>query len=502
MRAIRHRLDVVLVAGALCAAVVASAGAVPPPSSAGAANLVVPLQSTPFDPAPSYEAPCVEGQSRSSTVYEQTFNTIPEERYNSGFSPQSGGTKGARSARSFLSGPAINEFMFLPYQRVPVGARTMLGFTTQGSRQTFARVAVNSVLNDFKTSSKWTGVRIDITEATRDEDGWLSTWFEHRGRSGTSSTLSIDQAEIYRCSDNETQRVAGPDRYATAAQLSEATAGGGPVVYVATGEKFPDALSAAALAGGDDASVLLVRTGSIPASTHSALQRLNPDRIVVVGGEDAVDGTVFRSLRSYAPIVDRVSGTNRYRTSAAISALFDPGVETAFIATGENFPDALSGGALAADRRGPLMLTEKTRLPGSIRSELGRLQPDRIVVFGGPGAVTDAVLDQLAEYVDGGRSAVRRINGATRYDVSANVAREFSRPTSTYLASGEVFADAVVGGAAAGAQGAPLLLTRTDDLPDSVDARLRAIDEADGVVLGGLTRVAPITRDQYGRTLP
>ncbi len=492
----------VLATAALCVSVTASAGQVPAVRSAGAAPTLAPINSSAFVPAPSDQAPCPEGDSRSSTVYAQSFNSIPEARYNSGFSSQPGGTKGARSARSLLSVSAIDEFMFLPYERVPVGARTMLGFTTRGTGDTQARVAVNSVRSSFETTSRWAGVSVDITRATRDEGGWLSTYFEHRGRSGTSSSLSIDQAEIYRCRDNATQRVAGSDRYATAAQLSQRIAPGVSTVFVATGTGFPDALSAAARAGSTDVPLLLVRGDRIPEATASALQRLDPDRIVVVGGERVVGRDVLRRLRSFAPVVDRVSGDNRYKTSAKLSELFDPGVRTAFVATGNNFPDALSGGALAADRGGPMLLTEKAGLPSPIRTELRRLKPQRIVVLGGPRVVSNTVMDQLGRYASGGRSAVRRIDGDDRYETSANVAKEFSSPRRSYLATGGTFADAIVGGAAAGSQGAPLLLTRTDDLPDAVNTRLRAIGEASGVVLGGPRSVAPIARDQYGRTLP
>lgn len=490
--------------GILCAVMGASATATPAPAppSTLAAKVAAPLASTPFEPAPSYQAPCVEGQSRSSTVYSQTFNSIPESRFNSGFSSQPGGTRGERSAKSLLSGAAINEYMFLPYQQVPVGARTMLGFTTKGSGQTFARVGVNSVLTNFDTSSRWRGVSVDITAATRDESGWLSTWFEHRGRSGTSSSLSIDQAEIYRCRTNATQRIGGADRYAVAAKLSETFATRAPVVYVATGENFPDALSAGALAGGTDAPILLAKKASIPSSTRAALRRLEPRRIIIVGGPESVSGDVRTALESYAPVVGRVSGTNRYDVSARVSSRFDRGVDTAFVATGATFPDALAGGALAADRGGPMLLTGKGSIPEDIRAELSRLQPENIVVLGGPASVSNTVLDQLARYAGGGRQAVERIGGADRYEVSANVAKKFTRPSSSYLSNGSAFADAIVGGAAAGSVGAPLLLTRANDLPDVVDARLRSISEAKGVVLGGLASVESIARDQYGRTLP
>lgn len=492
-----------MLVGVLCAVLALSAGAAPTDGSADVAGArPLALATTPFVPSPSYQAPCPEGESRSETVYAETFDTIPEERYNVGFAPSPGGTNGANSAHSELIGAAADEYMFLPYQHVPQGGRTMLGFATRGGGDTRARAAVNSVLTSFPTSSQWTGVRVDITEATNDEDGWLSTWFEHRGVSGTTSSLYIDQAEIYRCRDNRTTRIFGRDRYATAAALTDSVAPGTPVVYVATGQAFPDALSAAALAGSVGAPVVLVRSNSIPAVTAEALRRLDPDTIVVVGGPSAVQDRVLTELGAYASVVERVSGDDRYATSAEISSAFDVGPSTAFVATGRNFPDALSGGALAVDRGGPMLLVNTSSIPGSIAAELERLRPARIVVFGGPGAVEDSVLTELAGYATSGSGSVRRIGGSDRYEVSANIAAEFAAPAGSYVATGTTFADAIAGGVVAGASGAPLLLTRPNDLPNVVDLRLRGIAESDGVVLGGTKSVFPIVRDQYGRTLP
>ncbi len=452
-----------------------------------------------FVPSPSYESPCPEGLSRSSTVYAQSFNNIPESRYNTGFFPTAGGTKGANAARSYVSSSGGAEHMFLPYQRVPSPARTMLGFTTKGSTGARARVAVNSVRTNFSTSSSYRGVSIDVTDATRDESGWLSTYFEHRSTSGVATQLLIDQAELYRCSDNETSRISGSDRYATAAKVSESVSAPTATVYVASGLTFPDALSAAALAGSTGAPILLVSTNSVPSATKTALERLDPSRIVVLGGTRAVTSSVQRSLEAYAPSVERLGGGDRYETSALISGQFDPGVSTAFVATGTNFPDALSGGALAAAQDSPMLLVGHTSIPDSIRTELERLRPRRIVVLGGSASVRNIVESDLQNYTTG---SVRRIDGDDRYEASANVAAEFDAPRSSYLATGEGFADAITGGAVAGAAGAPLLLTRYLDLPTSVERRLSAMDERSGMVLGGTSSVDPIVRDQYGRTLP
>jgi spore germination protein YaaH len=93
-------------------------------------------------------------------------------------------------------------------------------------------------------------------------------------------------------------RIAGGDRYSTAAYISASTfAPGAPVVYVATGLNFPDALAGAAVAGSQGAPILLVAPGSIPAVTAAELARLQPGRIVVLGGTGVVSEAVAAAAR-------------------------------------------------------------------------------------------------------------------------------------------------------------------------------------------------------------
>jgi Ca2+-binding RTX toxin-like protein len=94
-----------------------------------------------------------------------------------------------------------------------------------------------------------------------------------------------------------------------------------------------------------------------------------------------------------------VSGDNRYRTAAALSAATYPGGSTsAYIATGELFPDALSAAPVAGINAAPLLLTPKDGpLPVEVRDELVRLGVTKVIILGGPGAVSEAVQNELAE---------------------------------------------------------------------------------------------------------
>lgn len=93
-----------------------------------------------------------------------------------------------------------------------------------------------------------------------------------------------------------------------------------PVAYVTTGLNFPDALGGGPAAAMHDGPILLVRTDSIPAATATELVRLNPEKIVILGGTGVVSPAVATALAAYtAGTVERLSGVDRYETAAAVS---------------------------------------------------------------------------------------------------------------------------------------------------------------------------------------
>jgi type VII secretion-associated serine protease mycosin len=193
-------------------------------------------------------------------------------------------------------------------------------------------------------------------------------------------------------------RVAGADRYATAAQISASAFTTASVVYVATGENYPDALAAGSVAASVGAPLLLVRAGSIPDPTLAELKRLDPDRIVIVGSTGAVGGGVAAALAAQGTVT-RISGSDRYASSAALSAasFAADGPGTVYVATGKAFPDGLTAGPVAGTRKGPLLLVPGTSLPSSVAAELLRLNPTNIVIVGGPQAITDTVRNAIRD---------------------------------------------------------------------------------------------------------
>lgn len=207
----------------------------------------------------------------------------------------------------------------------------------------------------------------------------------------TGSATTVSDAvvgELRGLTAGTVTRIAGPDRYATAAALSASAFPTGPqLAFVATGENFPDALSAGAAAAVSAAPMLLTRNATLPESTRAELVRLAPSRIIVLGSDGTITNTVAAELGRIAT-VERISGPNRYATATAVSArFFGPDRPGIIVATGVNFPDAMAASAAATKTRGPILLTALAGLPSGVPEEVARLSPQTAYLLGGPATV-------------------------------------------------------------------------------------------------------------------
>lgn len=225
------------------------------------------------------------------------------------------------------------------------------------------------------------------------------------------------------CTPSGVQRVAGADRYSTAAAIADEWATT-DTVFLATGVNFPDALGGGPVAALNNAPILLTQRDAVPPVTNAALNRLGPNRIVLLGGPAVISAAIENDMRSRFPEVIRLAGADRYETAAAVSRWhFTGGASVVYVATGLNFLDALVAGPRAAAESAPLLLVSSNEVPPATANELQRLSPDRIVLVGSSGVVSDAVKADLADYTSSG---VTRLAGASRYSTAAAVAAQAS----------------------------------------------------------------------------
>ncbi len=350
--------------------------------------------------------------------------------------------------------------------RADGGPTGRLGYPTTGVYVT----AEDEQRTDFETG--WSIVHDPVTETTR----VVRTAVEDGG--------TEDRATV--------QRWSGRDRIDTAAEVSRRThAEGCDIVYVARADAFADALAggvAAALAG---APVLLTWPTRVPPATVAELQRLDPSRIYLLGGELAADSGVEATLNGYARRgVERVFGQTRYDTAARISQVTfpRPGVPVAFIASGEGFADALAGIPAAAVAGGPILLTRRDQVPAATARELDRLRPDRCFVLGGTAVVSKAVVERLESFTS---KPVTRLAGSDRYATAAAiVAATVEAAETAVIATGRDFPDGLAAGPAAVALGGAVLLVPGETIPEGTDRELRRLAPDRIVIVGGTGAVS------------
>ncbi|HKJ11054.1 MAG TPA: cell wall-binding repeat-containing protein [Ornithinimicrobium sp.] len=188
-------------------------------------------------------------------------------------------------------------------------------------------------------------------------------------------------------------RLSGNDRYGTAGAVARQFGSRPTTVYVATGAKYHDALVAAARAGHRNAPVLLTKRHSVPSATRSALRAVKPERIVVVGRTDAVSSTAASTLKRYATkgSLVRVSSVNHNGIAARMAGYYPKGVSRVYVATSRSYPDGLSAAARAGTKGAPVLYVDRDSLPTATRNAIRDLDPQRIVIMGGTGAVSTSV---------------------------------------------------------------------------------------------------------------
>lgn len=297
------------------------------------------------------------------------------------------------------------------------------------------------------------------------------------------------QGESFVTAAKVTERIAGDDRYATAAAVSQHLyPSGADVVFVANGTDFPDALAGGPGAVHQDAPVLLVSSATnVPKVTQAELRRLAPEEIVILGGSSVVGDAAVKTLEGIAP-VSRLAGDDRYATAAAVAGLWSQ-ASTVYVAAGRSYPDALAGGAAAAHQDAPVLLAGSKALSQATRERLVELSPSRVVVLGGSSAVPGTVVEDIKKAVPG--AGVVRYEGEDRYDTAQVVASKVWQDGSpeAFYATGTAFPDALAGVPAAASHQAPLLLVRTECAPSATQAATTDLGVVTEYLLGGTSAI-------------
>ncbi len=289
-------------------------------------------------------------------------------------------------------------------------------------------------------------------------------------------------------------RLSGLDRYDTAARTSKRDFNhGANTVVIASGENFPDALSAAGLAGAYDAPILLVRKTSLPAYTRNEIIRLGASRCIIVGGTSVVGDGVKGALDAIPGMSTptRIAGADRYETSAKVAdeiftkCGWSDWVGIAGLARGDNYADALALSPIAWAAKIPVFLTRTASLPPAVEDRIDRVTPapsanplyvSGIAFAGGTPAISSDVYDHVHDDLMLGCA---RYAGATRYETAVAIAQWIvGSPWLSYecvgLATGTNYPDALGGGVGMAKRGGILLMTEPNRFTTATRTELLA----------------------------
>ena len=289
---------------------------------------------------------------------------------------------------------------------------------------------------------------------------------EHMNNSYHSGALRYVDTEVLH-----TNRIAGAGRYDTAALISKATYSsqlkGTGAIVLASGENFPDALGASALAGALDAPILLTSSSSLSAQVSSEIYRLDADTVYIVGGTSAVSQAVEDQLKAYGLTVVRVAGSTRQDTAVevadTVASMASP--DTAIVASGSTAWDSLSISPYSYSKKYPVYLTDGdgTLSASTIAAIKANGNIKNIVITGG----TSAVSPEAQSALEAEGYSVERWSGSDRYETSQAIAdhaiADGMSSLTVGVASGESFADALAGAALIGKNGGVMLLSPKSD---------------------------------------
>lgn len=259
----------------------------------------------------------------------------------------------------------------------------------------------------------------------------------------------------------DTVRYAGSSRYSTAIEISRNNWFESYNVVLARGDAFPDALAGAVLANSNMAGgpLLLTESNYLRPDVLQEIKRLNAVTVYILGGKGAISEGVERELKSNNLKVVRIQGYDRYETAARISAQAVETSTKAFLASGENFADALSISSYAAAQGIPLLLTQQGALPAATFKALQELGVTDVTLIGGASAIGQQIENRLRE----AGYQVDRLSGEDRFQTNIKIITHFDfNPDKVLIATGLSFPDALSGSVLAARYNSPVVLVPRD----------------------------------------
>ena len=275
--------------------------------------------------------------------------------------------------------------------------------------------------------------------------------------------------------------IGGIDRYSTSISISNKTftpSSNAKIqnVVIAVGDNFPDALSGSVLARKYNAPILLVEKTPYTSSSINTIDYINnnvsKDGKVFILGDSTVISEDFEKKFNQIGFnnIVRLGGLDRVDTAIKINNSINASYGTPIVvATGKNFPDALSISPIAASNGWPIFLV-RDDIQADFKDYLIKNKPSMIYVIGGSGVISDSMKNQVKSILNYGDDKVVRLGGVSRYETSKIINSTFIKKTNkVVVATGQNFPDALSGSVYAAINTYPIILADSSNSSSAID---------------------------------
>lgn len=293
---------------------------------------------------------------------------------------------------------------------------------------------------------------------------------------------NISPAKYLKRVSAPVEKLAGNTEYDTAVAVSKkGWPNGSKTVIIVNGDIIADGISATPLAATYDAPLLIVKKDTLPQVINEELKRLSPEEIIVVGGTNTIEDSVYNLIASNTNAkMSRIWGNDRNETSLKIAQKIenDHDVNTVFIANGfKGDIDALTIAAKAGEDKQPIILTNKSTIPTETYSWMKSESLTNAYFIGGPDTLDTEIIHKMAEITKPVSGSIyhNRVYGADRHETNAKVMEKFypqSDLDSVLVARSDKLVDALIAGPLAAKLNSPILITPTTKLSEHHEANL------------------------------
>lgn len=199
------------------------------------------------------------------------------------------------------------------------------------------------------------------------------------------------------------ERLGGLNRYETSAIVASKIVNNsdysGGRVFIATGKDFADALSVASISAFYGYPIILTQGEELTELAINVLNNRSINMCYKIGGEAVVSNKIDSLIPKDSYYIKRLGGLDRYETNKRVIGEFSFNTfdyNNIYVANGLDFPDALTGSALAAKKRAPIVLVNNKDIKKSTKDIVDCFASENLIALGGTGAVSNKTMEELS----------------------------------------------------------------------------------------------------------